>query len=189
MKIYNVGDKVWFAFAGQEHVTEVCPVCFGKLAVVLTLGNGDQVTTECDFCGKGYMDGPKGTVQEWKYTAEARLVEITDVEIKADTNGEVREYSHKGLDCYYRLDWLRIFDTEAEAAACAATLAEEAAMTEIKRRKSMKEYNHKNYAWHVGYHLREAKRAAHDLEYHNARAIVCRVKSKPTAPAPKQSSP
>lgn len=182
MKIYNRGDKVWFAFAGQEQVVEPCPVCFGKLAVVLTLGNGDQVTTPCGYCGCGF-EGPKGVVQEWKFNAEARLVEITDVQIRQNSTGEVREYSHKSAGHYYSLDWLRIFDTEAEATACAKELAEAAAMTQIRRRNSIKEKNQKSYAWHVGYHLQCAKTAKRDLEYHQARAVVCRALAKTAVPA------
>jgi hypothetical protein len=182
-RILKIGDKIWFAFTGTERITEVCPVCFGKLSVTLILGNGEEVATPCDYCGKGF-DGPLGVVNEWKYAAEARLITVTDVEIRADACGEVREYSHKSPDAFYRLDWLRVFDTEAEAAVCAATLAEEAAMTEIKRRKSMKEHNQKSYSWHVGYHRNEAKRAKRDFEYHTARALVCKRLAKTPVPTP-----
>ena len=67
---YNVGDIVFYASNDSREERIPCPVCFGKLQVIVILGNGTEVLVDCGYCGKGY-EGPKGYVT--KYVREPRV--------------------------------------------------------------------------------------------------------------------
>lgn len=172
MKEYNINDKVWIAQSGQKQVRHDCPVCYGQLFVTLVLGNGDEIKTPCDYCGKGY-EGPKGYVLEYEWVAEPRQVVITG-KTKRENDGKT-EYDFQSYDAYFH----EAYDTKEEAEA--KTLQnikdhEEDLRKNIEWRKS---HNHKSYSWHVGYALKEVKEAKRKLDWHNKRVIFMGKRAKP----------
>jgi hypothetical protein len=52
---FAIGQRVWAACYNPRQVEVVCPVCYGKLAVVVELGDGTRIETPCDYCGKGWQ--------------------------------------------------------------------------------------------------------------------------------------
>jgi len=174
----KVGDRLWWArWERHSQQPEPCPVCYGKLEVTVILGNGDTVTTPCDFCGKGY-DGPKGYVNEYGPLATAELVTISSVTATETEAGTDYEYRVRISDnSWYMPEAEDLFATEAEA----LTRAEEKAEAERARLEKSSEYlkhkAHKSFSWHAGYHLREAKHNRRQAEYHERMAVLCKAKS------------
>ena len=175
--VYKVGDVVWRAqFAPSAPQTVPCPVCYGKLAVVLTLGNGDEVTMQCDYCGKGNLGVPKGWETVYTSECKAEQVTITRVDITATSEGETREYS-----CFdrWRIDPADMFPTEAEALARAQEKATAHDAEQEKNSTRQQEYVQKSFAWKAGYHIRQAQRARSDLAYAERMIQVCKAKATP----------
>ena len=93
---FGIGDFVWFACYAVATIEEPCPVCFGKKAVTLILGNGEGWIIPCDYCAKGYME-PRGTVsvseigpQVRGYTIDRVSVSATAVEYQSWAAGRPR---------------------------------------------------------------------------------------------------
>ncbi len=175
MKLYEIGEKVWIADCGTRQVTKPCPVCCGKLAVDLTLGDGTVVRIVCDYCDKGSLTGPRGVVGDYEYVAEPSEMTITKRQVASCAGAaDVAEYHFAGGRYAHDED---VFATRKEAATRA-----EAKRAEHQREKGQsdfaaKEYEHKSYAWHAGYHLREAKQHRERLAYHERMVVVCRAKA------------
>lgn len=173
-EILKVGDTAWFARAGNLEVTRPCPVCFGKRVVRLELGNGELIATPCEYCGKGW-DGPQGFEKDWEWVAAVEQVTISRVSIEQDGATQTAKY-HTAIGHYiYDTD---LFPTKEEAETRVAVIIAEHVESERKRRECLKEYAHKNFAWHVGYHRREAKKAKASMEWHETRAIACKALAK-----------
>lgn len=172
MKEYNIGDKVWIAQCGQKQVRHDCPVCYGQLFVTLILGNGDEIRTPCDYCGKGY-EGPKGYVLEYEWVAETRQVTIMS-KTKKETNGKT-EYDFHSYDAYFH----EAYDTKEEAEAKTLENIKEHEEDERKRIEWRKSHNHKTYSWHVGYSKKEIKEAQRKLDWHSKRVIFMKNRAKP----------
>lgn len=163
---FKIGDRVWLGTYSLHEVLVTCPICFGKLAVVLTLGNGNEVQIECDYCGKGY-DSPRGYVIDRQPSAAARSyvidrvsVSSTDVEYKSE---------------FQTLRAAEVFATEAEALAGAAEIAAKEKIAREARADYCKAYSAKSYAWNAGYHLSEAKRNRRSAEHHERMASICKI--------------
>lgn len=172
--LLRVGDTAWWAKNGIREVTRPCPVCFGKRVVRLELGNGELITTPCEYCGKG-LEGPRGIEVECEWIASVEVVTVARVVIEQDGEKQSARYHTAGG---YYIEDVDLFATKEEAEARVAVRIAEHTEDERKRRESLKEYAHKNFAWHVGYHRREAKRAKHQMEYHEARAVACKESAK-----------
>jgi len=178
---FKVGDRPWWAI--YERLTNVeipCPVCYGTLEVTLVLGNGDEVRLPCDYCGKGY-NGPKGYVHEYQAVAKAERVTIGRVTVTETASGQEREYRvAKNVEdgsC-----WMPapedLFETEAEANARATEKAEADRLEHETCAEYIKKKTHNSFSWNAGYHMREAKRHRHDIEYHERMAVICKARGK-----------
>jgi hypothetical protein len=177
VKIYNVGDIVWYAECGSREVSIQCPVCFGKRQVVVILGNDDQVTTPCSYCSHGY-EPPNGRDTEYKFISEPKQYWITSIESKITADGELREYHSGTLTCYRRLENDKIFDTEEEALKKCEEVKAELEYEQTTKAEYLKEKAHKSFSWNAGYHLREAKRYKRQIEYHEKMAVLCKARAK-----------
>lgn len=172
---YKPGDVVWWArFDANREQRRPCRVCFGNRRVVLTLGNGDEVTIECHYCGKGYSV-PTGEESVYSAVAAAEQKTITEVRTKSTATGDVREYLSGG----YWLEPEDVFPTEAEAKSRADQLAAAATAEEEARAINGWRYATKSFAWKAGYHLRNAEKARRDLAYSERMAVVAKAKAKP----------
>ena len=175
MPKFKLGDVVWTPHVGNVPVEIPCPVCFGKKAVIVVLGNDDQVEVQCEFCGGNGLQDPKGVITVHEHIAEERKVHIDSITIKQTAGGEEIEYQD---GCHlYRED--QLFLDPSEANAKAKELAERQNDEDLKRSNNRKKFVTKTAAWNAGYWLREAKRLREDMERAEARAKVLSEKAKP----------
>jgi len=164
----QVGDQVWVARCGHQQVTKTCPVCFGQCKVRLILGDDSEMELPCEYCGLSY-EGPRGVVSEYEWSDAAVLVTVTEVRVKQSAGVEEVEYSCGPY--YYTPD--KVFDAKDEALEqCKAEIAERE-LQQTKNAGQMKKYKSKSFAWHAGYHMKEAERAERDAEYHRKMAVAC----------------
>jgi hypothetical protein len=174
MKEYNVGETVWWASCGTKHVKKECPVCYGKRRVVLVLGNGDECSIECNFCGKGY-EGPRGYIEEYEWIADVKQIVIETKKIQ-ETPGGFRSIEYGNHQHYIRTG--ELFETREEAETRVAQLITEHERQEEERLATRKEYDKNSYGWHVGYHKKQAAKARKDFEYHEAKAVAMKARSR-----------
>ena len=166
--MYNIGDTVWVASFDMRQVQVPCPVCFGNKAVVVILGNGDEVCTECGFCSHGF-EGARGYIIEYTREPRAESMVITGREIQESRDGVEVTYTSGR----YILNTDRVFVSESEALACAYNLEEAA-----KQNESPKYKNEKSYSWNVGYHLGRVKNLQREIDYHKSKAKICSDRSR-----------
>lgn len=166
-KRYNVGDEVWYASFSTREVKVPCPVCFGKKEVIVILGNDDEVAVACAYCEKGF-EGSKGFVIEWVQEPRAELRTITRCSVEDYGSREEVEY----YSLHSSLDPENIFDSESEAFEKASKLKE------LHETGTVKYKNEKSYTWNAGYHMKNAASKRKEAEYHEAKAKICKDKSK-----------
>ena len=169
MKTYKVGDRVWYATFGNREVQVLCPVCYGNKSVFVTLGNGDEVKVECQYCQLGFK-APKGFVTEYQHIPAAELLTIERCKVEQTFDGDVIEYTGGNF-----LLWPdRMFDTEEAAMTCAKEIAEK---FEQERLSKPKFKNEKSYAWNASYHIKQAQLKRKEAQYHEEKAVICKNKS------------
>ena len=180
----NKGDVCWFASYGRSQERETCPVCFGKLAVTIILGDDSAVETKCEYCSEGFGP-PRGTVQTWKSGPTVERITIAGRAIE-DNDGHVEvtyKFNMSGSDCCRSYRTARpddLFDSETEAQAEANRRASEATREEFEmslRRKHTGQTDRTN-SWGVGYHRNEAKDHRRQAEYHEQACRVCKDRAK-----------
>jgi len=174
--MFNIGDTIYYASAGNKQIEVPCPICFGKCRVTLILGNGDSVELPCDYCARGFED-PRGYVIEYEYRAEAESFLITGVSINKTESGEKHEYCSGGEHCYHSLKEDQCFATREEALAAAVAVKEESEKEQRERAEYLKHNKQKNFAWNAGYHLRAAKDNRKQAEYHEEKAKLCKQRA------------
>ncbi len=156
----QIGAKVFAPRAWSYGDNRVpCPVCYGKLFVILELGNGERVTVECDGCGKGF-EGAQGTVNEPCAGSRVDAVTVTGFRLIGDQwrilagdHGEIRW----GVEAFATLD---------EAEVERERLFAEEVKTAADRAYSMAQHKRKSVTWHVRYHRDCLARAERDMAYH-----------------------
>jgi len=178
-KIFNIGETIWIASHGRQEFHDTCPVCFGKLFVIVILGNDEEVKTPCSYCGLGF-DGPRGWTTEYRIEPSVQQVTIIEREIREGKSTEVMYYGSGGH--VYRQDIA--FETEAEALAESVKLCEQEIKDQETRAAYIKNDKIKSFAWNVGYHLRAAKRIREEIAYHERMAVLCKAKEKPPTRKP-----
>ena len=171
--MFNIGDVAWYARTGVSPIEEPCPVCYGKRAVVVILGNGDEVTVPCSFCGPG-IEPPSGITKTYRIAPAAVRVTITGREIRDGETTEIT-YHGPGGSFYYSNT---LFATEAEALVASKELCEKEIHVRETRSAYIKGDKVKSFAWNVGYHLRAARDMREKIAYHERMAVVCKSRSK-----------
>lgn len=182
---YKKGDVVWWAHCGTMEVTETCPVCFGKYVVHVILGNDEDVTVPCNYCGHGY-EGPKGYIKDYKYIAEPKQVAITAIRIEQnDDELKVEYYTQQsvpiesGVGTYNIVLYPEfVFSMEAEALQKCTEVAKEHNDNLFSKPESVKKDNLKSYTWNAGYHMRKAKKCKEEIAYHEKQAQTCKERAK-----------
>jgi hypothetical protein len=168
--VYKVGDWVWYATYDSEEIKLPCPVCYGNKVVTVILGNGDEVKVECDYCGKGWQNA-LGYVTDYQRIPKAEQQRITKRRIEDGRDGEEIEYIV--VNRYLKIE--QMFDTEQEAYDYAVALAERVTQEQLDKPKYKAE---KSYTWNAGYHLKQAQSKRKEADYHEAKAKVCKSRSK-----------
>jgi hypothetical protein len=172
----KVGDTVYVARAGTTEDSRPCRVCNGDKRVTLILGSGEHLSLDCDYCGHGYQY-PTGLETFYEFRAEAKPYPVTGIETISGPNGETVKYRSGSEGAYYSFAAADCFPSaEAAAARCAELVAEHE--VEQDRMMKAKEQNNKSYAWHAGYHLREAKNARKQAEYHERKAVLMKEQAR-----------
>lgn len=166
---YQIGQQVWYAGWTASAARITCPDCAGQGRIRVLTPDDEVLSVECVGCARGYHP-PSGYLEVYERKAEARLVNITGLEIR-DGNTEWQ------TDVSYRSSEEDIFDNEADALAAAATKAA-AADAEERDRVNHKEKPTRTWAWNAHYHRKGIKEAKRNLEYHRAKLAVANLKSK-----------
>jgi hypothetical protein len=182
---FKVGDTIWVARAGNVLCTRPCPVCFGTLAIVMTLGDQvTQVKVPCGYCSRGFA-GSSGQEEYYEFTSNPIPWRITgiDMAIKSDGTAEVRY--RQGTDGgWSSVDAADCFATREEALPASAAKAE-ARHAEQEQRMGCKFKDTRSYAWNIGYHRREIKECERKILYHTRCAELLTAK----APTGKKDDP
>lgn len=158
---FSIGDVLWAAGHTPHQIEVPCPICYGQLAIVIILGNGDRVGVNCDGCGHGY-DGPRGAVGEWVYDPRAIEFEIEAVDAMHMGRWSVR--STTGATSYYE----ELFKTEAEALAKARENAERQLETNMASRCRVRG-GAKKAGWTARYHLGQIQDLERQLAWHRSK--------------------
>lgn len=169
----KVGDILYYATCHYGEKSIPCPICYTKKFVVVILGNGDEVKIPCNYCVRG-IDPPSGYVTEYDYIVKATMFTITGIDVNITEDGEKRTYRSG----HYVLDENLCFETEAEALEAAVDIKADLDAKQKQRSDWIKHNKTKSFAWNAGYHLREAKHAQEQLEYHSQMAVLCKEKKK-----------
>lgn len=165
---FAIGQELWAPASYPEKVRVSCPVCFGTLAVIVEMGDGERVGVPCEACGKGYQ-GPQGFVEEWEYTPSARKFVVAGVKSMHDTRWWL--VSEDGQERGFH----ELYPTEAEALAVSqqqsAEHHERNMQTRQRKRKDTKEAT-----WSVRYHRDNIKDLERQIAWHQSRISAKRVK-------------
>lgn len=175
---FNIGDKVYVSVFDRQPITVICPDCLGSKRVRVILGDNTEVSIECGGCDPGGFEPPRGYITNYRWTASSNARTIIGVTEK-EQDGEIKyEYHFAGGWCGYDG---KTFATEEEALAKANELRQ-GYEDEENRRLMAKTKNHKSWAWNATYHRQCAARAQRELEYHQAKAVVCAAKAGKKTP-------
>jgi hypothetical protein len=172
---YHIGDKVWFANRKVVQKRELCPDCFGELALTVIKGDGSKVSIECAGCASGF-EPPKGYVTYYAHEVAVTEVIIDKIEL---TSTSVEYYFHEQFspDHNYYTRHGDIFDTKEEAEKRAEELAKQHNQEELDQ-IYRKEKHNRTWSWNAHYHRDCIKRAEKNLAYHTAKLNVAKVKAK-----------
>ena len=169
MKIYNIGDKVWYAQRKTIEEMVECPECFGKKYLTVILGDDSRVMINCAGCASGYLSS-RGYIFYRKQDIDVSLVTIERVEINPDY------VEYKFNNCYIAKD-IDIFPTKEQAEIKAKELAEEHNKKEIEKIYKKEKHNH-TWAWHVYYYRDMIRRAEKDIERAKRKLDAAKSKAK-----------
>jgi len=173
MKIYKIGDKVWYASRQTTRKSVICPECFGKKYLTVILGDDSQITIDCVGCASGY-DPPTGSCSYYEHGANVSLVVIGRVEI----NSDYIEYGFNRVGgCMSIAKDTEVFPTKKEAEIRAEELAEESNKEQLAK-IHRKEKNNRTWAWHVHYHRRQIRDAEKTIEYAKQKLDAAKAHTK-----------
>ena len=165
---FSIGEPVWVAVATAYKQEQVpCPICFGKGAVTLILGNGERQPVECDYCGHGY-ERATGLVARYGPHSEVKQGTVTGLSQRYD--GWLVEVGG------WTQDPDRIFRDPESAEICRVRLHAEAEQQARRSFESQFKSAKKKTTWNAGYHRKEIQELRRKLEWHEGRL------GKPTAP-------
>ena len=174
MSEYNVGDKVWWAKYQKQQVKKTCPICDGKMRVVVILGNGDHIETDCTYCERGFQK--YGWVNEYEYVSAVEQVEITGKEVH-EYNGERSVEYRYGSYC---LSLDNAFTTKQEAEEKLIEKIKQAQEEDLKRMEYGKDNNPRRYSWHVGYYQKKKRDALKEIDWCDKKIAYFKGKAKLT---------
>ena len=163
MTKFNIGDVVYHATAGQEHIWITCPECLGSGRLRVTLGDDSEVSIACVCCERGY-EGSPGRIQTYRFEGNATERTITGMEVR---QGQPTRYS---FGCW-STEETNLFATRREAGDRALVLVQEHEAEETKRLKYT-EKDYKTWAWHVSYWRSQIRRAKEAIAGAEARLAV-----------------
>lgn len=171
--IFQIGDEVFVARAGNSLKRIVCPDCCGKKFLTVILGDDSQVTIDCAACthsfeySRGYIE-----TYEWSEKADRRIV--------MGVRNEITDEGHKVEYVFEQGYYARhedVFRTEVEALERAkhhTKVQEEDEAKSIQRKTK----DYRSWAWNASYHRREIKDMERRIAHHKARLDVASSHAK-----------
>lgn len=173
---FKVGDVVWVARVESGPRMRTCPVCFGKLKVVVELGDGEtRVEVPCEYCKRGF-EGPSGQEGYYEFSASPTTFTITGMDIAIGTDGVMKVRYRSGTDSgWSSMDEEDCFATREETLPrCAELVA--AQEEEQKAKEGRKVKVNQSYSWNVGYHRTQARELRRRIQYHERCAVLLEAK-------------
>lgn len=169
MKEFNVGDVIYHASYERTAIKEPCPICFGKLNVVLILGDNSRVELPCDYCNRGLFN-PHGYIDTIVMLDKVTQYTITK-KLKSEMLFITDKVEYFSDNIFLAVD--RIFDNKKDAEICCNEIIRLATAEEQQRIEYVKSNIKKTFSWNAGYHLREIKKLEKDIEQHKLKAKLC----------------
>lgn len=161
---FTIGQQVWEPINPPTQVKRPCPACFGKLAVVVILGNDEHVGVPCEACGIGYRE-PRGYVEEWEYEIGARPFVITGVRSMSGNDWVVIN------EVGWTYSFANLCATETEAIQKSRDRLEALMQQNAEARRHRR--NTANKApWSVRYHRKQIADLERQLAWHRAKVTV-----------------
>jgi hypothetical protein len=167
---YEIGQEVWWARFDTVETSVECPDCVGSGYIRCIMGDGTEVTIDCQNCHIGYEQFSRGRIRTYERTPRAEKTKITGMDVTS-TKTEYR------IPSSYIVEEDRLWLTEEAALEMAQILADEASKQELER-IACKEKDTKSWAWNATYHRGCIRRAQKDIEYHTRKLDVAREKAK-----------
>lgn len=161
---FTIGATMYLPNNGTEQVRIVCPVCFGKLAITVVLGNGEEVGVPCESCGIGF-NGPRGYIEEWVH--EPRVAPFVIAELESYRGGDEPEWYLRSIDGSAAY-WKDLSATEAEAMVVATARADAQHERNMETRQHKKR-SVKREGWTVRYHREQIESLERQLAWHRAK--------------------
>jgi hypothetical protein len=167
---FDVGDTVWLVSSGKQERYVTCPDCLGQCALTVILGDGSQVSISCDCCKEGWA-GSRGAVRVYDWVCEVASDVIKGMEV----DGQAVRYK---LNNHYYPD--AVFATKEEAEVEAVKVLAQHQSDEEQRFNHVKDHQtrHRTWAFSVSYHRNRVKQAKKDMEYHEGKLAVAKIKAK-----------
>lgn len=178
---FNIGDKVWHVKCGTHRVYVTCPDCNGTGQLTVIMGDGSQVSITCS-CSEyaGIHEGViRGKVSHYEWDADVESGVISGIDIDTTRVREpVVEYRISISSCSaYIVNDTTAFSTKEEAFEYAKKLAEEHNNQEREEVYKKEKPNH-TWAWNATYHRRQIASLKKQLEHHESKLNVAKVKAK-----------
>lgn len=164
---YNIGDTVYWVESSCNFQKQVpCTMCFGKKVVTIILGDDSQTKIECGACERG-MDRSTGFMTVWEPNARIESGKISGVSTKGQITYEIG---------YRNIYETSLFSKSEDAEAERKKQYE----IEVERAKEwFKQSFHtcsKKQVWSARYHKDCIKRAERDIEWHQLRLGMIKIK-------------
>lgn len=159
---FVMGQTYWKPKLGYRTKEVPCPICFGKLAVVVTLGNGEHIAVKCAACAPGFGE-PTGVVTETDYSIGVEPFIIDKVSYYSD--GRWSLLSIAGV----LADWRDLYQTEKEALEVSQKFVKDEYERDMKYAATNKQNMIEKKSWIVQYHGTIIKDLLRRLEWHRAK--------------------
>jgi len=158
---FKYGDRVWYAESSSYCAVDVpCDICFGKLSVVLILGNGEETDIECEACGKGFQ-GPTGVRRTHEVRSSVTEGAITGFTKRSFEGGWRFEVDGSSRD--------HVFATQEEAEAKRSEMHERDTGARARMDEENLSGKKKNHAWSASYHRKHLEEAERKVAWHRAK--------------------
>lgn len=160
---FTIGQALWAPTTYPEQVQSACPVCFGQLAIVVVLGDGEQVGVTCEACGKGFQC-PRGVIEEWEFRPTAKPFVIAGVKSMHSDRwfvvSEDGQESELGQLC----------ETEAEAFAESQRRCAEQHEANMRSRQHKRAAT-KEHGWSIQYHRKQIADLERQIAWHQSKVL------------------
>ena len=170
---FAIGQQVWWVGNACREEWITCPECAGTRVITMILGNGEQVSLDCENCTHGY-EPATGQVERTYY----EHAPMSFIPGRVSVDGDEIRYSESGPDSTgYSSSYARdLFATKEECQVrCDALNAEKTREREDQSRQILLQ-SRKKMAWSVSYWREQVTRLRKELAVTEARLAVVKAK-------------